>query len=173
VTVIARTPRLLLRPFEAADAPALHEVFTDPAGNRFTFRRHTTLDETEQWIAAVQRLHAELGYAPWAVVDRESRAVIGYCGCGRTQVGGRLECELGCRIVVPCWGRGLATEAARAACQHVEDALGLTRIIAIVRPDNGASLRVAERTGFRFEQEAVYQGVTVRILARHTGAEHD
>jgi RimJ/RimL family protein N-acetyltransferase len=167
--VIARTTRLLLRLPEAADATALHAVFADPDGNRYTFRQHRELAETEAWIAAVRRSHATQGYAPWAVVDLETTSVIGYCGCGRTRVGGRFECELGYRIRVSHWGQGLATEAARAACDHAQGSLGLPRLIAIVRPDNRASVRVAEKAGFRYEQEGVYQGVPVQILVRHGG----
>ena len=59
------------------------------------------------------------------------------------------EVEIGWRLPVAARGRGYATEAARAVLAHGLATLALPRIIADIRPENAASIRVAERIGMR------------------------
>jgi RimJ/RimL family protein N-acetyltransferase len=59
------------------------------------------------------------------------------------------EVEIGWRLPVAARGRGFAAEAARAVLNHGLGRLALPRIIADIRPENAASIRVAERIGMR------------------------
>src|SRR4051812_40748374 len=82
----------------------------------------------------------------WAVVEKSTRDVIGYCGLSRFEdVGGQPETEVGYRLIRSAWGHGYATEAATAVRDYAFDTLSLTRLIAIIDPRNVASIRVAEK----------------------------
>ncbi len=59
------------------------------------------------------------------------------------------EVEIGWRLPVAARGKGHATEAARAVLAHGLRALGLPRIVADIRPENAASIRVASKIGMR------------------------
>jgi RimJ/RimL family protein N-acetyltransferase len=61
-------------------------------------------------------------------------------------------------------GEGLATEAA-AACLAFAQGLGKRRVIAIMRPDNGASRRVAAKIGLTLDREAVKNDLAVVVYA--------
>jgi RimJ/RimL family protein N-acetyltransferase len=124
-------------------------------------------DDVEESRRRLERLieHQELhGFSLWAVTDRESGAVMGDCGLVLYAHQGP-EIELGYRLAKPYWGKGYATEAARAWVAHGFDELGLDRIVAATHPDNAASQRVLEKVGMRYERMADYDGERVRLYA--------
>jgi RimJ/RimL family protein N-acetyltransferase len=126
------TPRLLLRPFVPGDVDAIHAVYADP--------------DVMRWVdsySAHQRAH---GFAFWAVLERESGALIGDAGLHSTVVG---EVELGYTLAKSAWGRGYATEAAGAWIQAAFGELGIREVIALAEPPNRASVHVLEKLGFR------------------------
>jgi RimJ/RimL family protein N-acetyltransferase len=65
-------------------------------------------------------------------------------------------------VARPFWGRGYATEGARAALQYARDVLARDRIISLIRPENVASIRVAERLGAVLEGETDFFGNRTR-----------
>jgi len=61
--------------------------------------------------------------------------------------------EVGWLVARSHWGRGLATEGGRASLAHAFETLGVDHVISLIRPDNAASIRVAEKLGERPEGE--------------------
>jgi RimJ/RimL family protein N-acetyltransferase len=159
VAVIAETARLFLREFSCDDAGALEHVFGDPEVMRYSVPENILT--TELWLARCCESYAQRGFGRWAVVEKASRDVIGFCGLMRLpDVAGQPEIELGYRLARRYWGMGLATEAAAAARDYAFGTLGLSRLVAIVDPSNSRSIRVAERIGLRFEKEVLLEGYT-------------
>jgi ribosomal-protein-alanine N-acetyltransferase len=101
----------------------------------------------------------------WLLHDRSSGALIGRGGLQHTWVTGRKEVEVAWAIVPELWGRGLATESARASISAAFGPLNLPEVIAYTRPDNAASRRVMEKTGFEFERAFVTE-TTEQVLYR-------
>ena len=62
------------------------------------------------------------------------------------------------------WGRGYATELAEGIKCHAFETLGLTRLIALIEPENTASERVAAKAGMCFEKEVFRPGGELRRL---------
>ena len=81
----------------------------------------------------------------FALVERETGAVVGFCGL--VHFGGRADPEIKYALLRTVWGRGLATEAARALLGYGAADHGLKMIIATVAPDNHASQRVLAKAG--------------------------
>jgi RimJ/RimL family protein N-acetyltransferase len=101
--------------------------------------------------------YAKWGFGLWAVVEKPSRAVIGYCGLSRfADVGGRAETEVGYRLARAHWGKGFATEAALAVRNYAFDQLAISRLIAIIDPANAASIRIAKKLGMAYEKDVTF-----------------
>ena len=71
------------------------------------------------------------------------------------------EVEIGFLLSKSCWGKGLATEGARAGLRFGFGSLGLESIVGIVHPENAASQRVLEKLGMAYVNEAEYFGMRV------------
>jgi RimJ/RimL family protein N-acetyltransferase len=153
---LLETPRLLLRPFGPGDAALVHRVYSDPAVMRYVATGPmASLAITERLLrdyGAHQRRH---GYSFWAVIERESGALIGDSGLYRTPMG---EVELGYTLGTAWWGRGYATEAASRwlECAFLE--LGVGEVVALAEPGNVASLHVLQKLGMRHAGERIAFG---------------
>jgi ribosomal-protein-alanine N-acetyltransferase len=96
------------------------------------------------------------GFGQWLFRDRATGAMVGRGGPQHTMASGRDEIELGWVIVPERWGRGLATELARASLEVVFGPLALAEVIAYTQPDNLASRRVMEKSGFSYHREITF-----------------
>ncbi|HEU4743557.1 MAG TPA: GNAT family N-acetyltransferase [Meiothermus sp.] len=159
--IVAKTDRLLLRHFHLLDAQALYGVFGDPEVMRFSQGGPQTAEWVQGWLERQLENYARWGFGQYAVLERDRREVIGYCGLAfHPDLGGRPEVDLGYRLVRRCWRHGYATEAARAVVAYALDTLALRRLVATIDPQNLASLRVAEKIGMRYEQDLLLEGYT-------------
>ncbi len=164
------TQRLILRNTQPSDIPALVSMWSDPEVTRFMGGPRDAL-----WL---ERTFAEdadnqnpLVYDQWPVIEKSSGKLIGYCGLLDKEVEGRPEVELVYVFVPAVWGRGYATEMALALREHAVQAMGLNRLVALVEPENAASIRVAERAGFHADRK-VMRGDSERILFVYEAQPH-
>lgn len=105
-----------------------------------------------------------MGCGLWLVTLRATGEFVGDCGLTLQEVEGVTDLEVGYRVRSDLQGNGYATEAAAACRDHARDVLHAKRLIAIIRPDNRPSQRVAEKIGLPFEREAFSRsGLPVRI----------
>ncbi|MEM7223896.1 MAG: GNAT family N-acetyltransferase [Pseudomonadota bacterium] len=157
---ILETERLLLRRFVPEDAKAMEGIFCDPEVMYFEDV------ESPEWVRAwlkrmIEECYPTWGFGMWAVQEKASGDVIGYCGLSRFP--DRCEpheAELGYRLMRKHWGKGIATEAVRPTCEFGLKVLGLSRIVAMIDPGNTASLRVAQKLGMRYQREVMFDGYT-------------
>ena len=151
------TPRLIIRSFQIADAELLHErVFGDEETMRFIPRGASpSVERTRGAVERFMRHEREHGFGLWAVELRATGEFIGDCGLVFVE-GTGPEVELAYHLAKEWWGRGLATEAARACLDYGFRELGLREIIAICFPEHVASRRVMEKAGMRYVGSARY-----------------
>jgi RimJ/RimL family protein N-acetyltransferase len=138
------TERLLLRPLTVGDLDGLHVVFSDAEAMRFIPGGACDRDRSRIRLRSLiehQRVH---GFSKWAVIEKESGQLIGDCGFQYLE--GGPDIELGFHIARSRWGRGFATEAARA-CLDWALAERPESVVAIVDDSNQASVRVLEKIG--------------------------
>ena len=144
------TERLIIRPWTTADRPALIRMATDPDMVRYVTDGVPWTDERiDAFLDRQAGYYEQNGLAFGALEDRVTGEVIGLCGVQPLDNG---EFELGWWIWKTHWGRGFATEAARAVVEHARSAMALDRLVAVIDPPNAASIRVAEKLGLRFER---------------------
>ncbi len=144
--VALRTRHLLLRPWTVEDAGALFEILQERDILHYFPNPDPPAREIVEAYIHRQLAHwKEYGYGHWAIVLPGEGQVLGWNGLEFLPELG--ECEVAYLLSRRVWGRGYATEAARAAlCFGFENG-GLESIIGLVHPENEASIRVLEKCG--------------------------
>jgi [ribosomal protein S5]-alanine N-acetyltransferase len=146
--IILETERLLLRLFEPEDSEALAGVLSDPIAMQW-YPRPFSRPEVEQWIVRNWARYQDEGHGLWAMVLKRSGAMIGDCGLVTQEVDGERLIEVAYHVRRDHWGRGYATEAARACMKYAFETLKAERVISLIRPENQPSWRVAEKNGMK------------------------
>lgn len=140
------------------DRAAMTRVFGDAEVMRYGDGVQSA-EWVRDWLRRCLEAYKRRGFGPWAVVEKRSGKVIGYCGLFYfPDINGRPEIEIGYRLARASWGLGYATEAVIAARDYGFNVLGLTRLIAMIDPENIASIRVAEKAGLRYEADVIFEG---------------
>jgi len=143
-----RTARLLLRPWRDDDAVAFAAMSADPEVMEF-LPPLTSRAAVDAWAARLEAHWRERGFGRWAVEIPGEVAFIGIVGLATIPFEAHFTpaVEVVWRLARAHWGRGYATEAARAALGHGFGTLGLEEIVAVTVPGNRRSRRVIERLG--------------------------
>lgn len=155
------TERLLARPPRPGDRAGYRSLFRDPAIEEWL--RPAPLppfeDEDIDGMLLADEAHWEANdFGPWALLDREDGSLVGRGGLRWTEIRGRTIAELPWTIASGRQGRGLASEAVAAAIAWA-GMIEIDELIALIRPENAASLRVAEKTGLRRDGEVIHTGL--------------
>jgi ribosomal-protein-alanine N-acetyltransferase len=155
------TERLLIRHFHILDIEPLYRVFGDADVMRYGYGVQTK-EWVKDWLhSCFEQYYQTWGFGPYAVIERDSQSVIGYCGLFFfPDVNGQPEIEIGYRLAKSAWGQGYATEAARSIRDFAFVTLGIKRLIAMIDPSNVVSIRVAEKIGMHYERDVMFDGYT-------------
>jgi RimJ/RimL family protein N-acetyltransferase len=167
---VLHTERLILRPPVAADFPAHFAMWSDPDVTRFISGH--PLSEEDSWARLMRIIGhwAMIGYGFWSIFEKDGGARIGETGfldlrrAMTPSLNGTPEVGWGLTRAVQ--GKGYATEAVNAALAWGEGRFGKTRFSCIIDPDNGPSLRVAARTGFKEAARTTYKDKPIVVLYR-------
>ena len=147
-----RTERLLLRRWRPEDEPVMARINRHPEVGRY-LNRPADDAAVAAFYGMITGHWASHGFGPWALESLESAArgeLLGFAGPAFEPpflAAAGSSPELGWRLDPAHWGRGLATEAATAACDHAFTRLGLPELISVIHPDNARSQRVAAKLG--------------------------
>jgi RimJ/RimL family protein N-acetyltransferase len=143
-----RTPRLLLRPWRDEDLPAFAALNADPKVMEF-FPKPLDRAESDALAARIRDHFARRGFGLWAVEVPGIADFIGFVGLAVPGFEAHFTpcVEVGWRLAREHWGRGCATEAARAALEFGFLRLGLDEIVSYTVPANRRSRGVMERLG--------------------------
>jgi RimJ/RimL family protein N-acetyltransferase len=148
--VFLETERLVLRRFTEADVDNLFDLDGDPEVMRFLTGgkptpRKVIRNETLPRILHYYERFAGFGF--WAVIEKSTGDFLGWFEFRPPEGGGPDEVELGYRLRESAWGRGYATEGARALIRKGFTELGVRRVVAQAMAVNTASRRVMEKVG--------------------------
>ncbi|MBP8297464.1 MAG: GNAT family N-acetyltransferase [Burkholderiales bacterium] len=164
------TPRLRLRQWREADREPFAALNADPAVMEF-FPALQLRETSDASIDAWQSRFTTQGWSNWAIELRATGEFLGFTGLSVPRR--VLPCspcvEVGWRLAREHWGRGYATEAARAALHAGFTQLQLPEIVSFTAVGNLRSRAVMERIGMRnanqdFEHPGVPEG---HVLRRH------
>ncbi|WP_067830527.1 GNAT family N-acetyltransferase [Actinomadura kijaniata] len=160
-TATLTTPRLLLRPLTGDDfgdhaamladpevADGLAEPVADPWRSLATFIGHREIR----------------GYSHWALEERGTGAFVGRAGPWRPH--GFPGLGVGWCLARAHWGKGYASEAARAALAYCFETLDAPEVVSLILPGNASSAAVAERIGHRHLRDTTYRGRRVHVYGQ-------
>ncbi len=142
------TERLRMRPWRDEDRPAFAELNADP---RVMEHLHALLSrsESDELLDRIEEHFERHGFGFWAVEPLEAPRLSGFVGLSipRFDLHFTPCVEVGWRLAHQDWGKGFATEAARAALAFGFEQLDLDEIVSFTIPANQRSRRVMERIG--------------------------
>src|SRR5581483_6351521 len=165
------TERLVLRQFTEDDANNLFELDSDPDVMRYVGSVSARLANVDAYRERIRTNYLPYherhpGYGYWAVVEKPNHDFIGWFHL-RPALDYRFAAEAGFRsgdvdLGYPfrksAWGKGYATEGARALIHQAFTERGAACVVAVALSDNAASIRVMEKTGLRPVGEFVLPG---------------
>lgn len=151
------TERLFLRPFTLGDLNDYAAILGDPEVGKYLPKgTGYTKKEVRKWLYMIIKHYVEDGFGPWALVLKEDGSFIGSCGLRVLPETGEVEVLY--EVARKHWGKGLASEGAKASVDFGFRELGLERIIGLTKPENTPSRKVLENAGLSFVRMAPYFG---------------
>ena len=158
---ILTTSRCTLRPFTQEDAELLIPILGSEVVMHYSMTGAMDLPTIrttiEDWIS----LYKQRGFSPWAVMH--NNMLIGYAGLDMRVVEGIEQVQITFRLAESHWGKGFATELALAIRDYAFARLQLSEIIAIIDPENQASIRTISKIGMQFEKAIIYGGLPLHV----------
>lgn len=161
---ILTSERLNLRLFEDRDIPFLERMFSDPEVMQYFLGGTRDSVATRRWLARRREHWRRYGRTLYALEQKQG-GLVGYCGFIGWEINGVAETEIAYGLVREAWGRGFAVEAAAACRDFAFHECGLSRLIALVHPENAASAKVAQRVGMHLEKRCTVKDVAVDLFA--------
>ena len=150
LTLPVRTERLILREFVKSDFDAVFTYSSDPKVTRYLFFGPRDADATAEYLEELLASQIEQPRTRFelAVEETTSGRVIGACDLSLIEA---KVVDLGYMLGTPDWGKGYATEISLALLEAAFRELRAERVISTVDVNNGASIRVLEKIGMRWE----------------------
>jgi RimJ/RimL family protein N-acetyltransferase len=143
---IAQTKRMTLHRFSENDIEGFYNLNADSRNIRYTGdKSFKSLAQTAVFIKAYDH-YQRYGFGRWSLYSKQNGQYIGFCGLRYVQQ--TKQVDVGYRIMHQYWGKGLATEATRAALDIGFKQYALKQIISRTRQDNPASIKVLLKAGF-------------------------
>jgi RimJ/RimL family protein N-acetyltransferase len=140
------TDRLQLRQMTLHDIDSLYLIFSDPVAMQF-YPSVKDKIETKKWIEKNLARYKKDGFGLWAVVRKDNGECIGDCGITMQCIYGEEKPEIGYHIRRDYWGKGYATEAARACKDYAFNVLHIDEVYSYMKTGNLASRKVVEKIG--------------------------
>lgn len=149
---IIETQRFYLRELDNIDLEDMFELDSDPDVHLYIENQPVTSHkEILDVIAMIRKQYQDFGIARWAVIDKDTLECVGWCGLKfiTFQINGRKNFhELGYRFKKKHWGKGIATETAKAVLNYGFSNLNLSEVFAVTHLENRNSMHVLQKIGF-------------------------
>ena len=163
--LIIETERLFIRPFTMDDIEPAYTMNLDAEVSQYTGDGGVVSKKEikRRIIHDVLGDYKKYGFGRLAVEWKTDNKFIGFAGL--KLLDDLNEVDLGYRFLREYWGRGIATEAAGACVNLGFKTLGLSKIIAMVLPENIGSIRVLEKLNFVYEKDIMEDNQLARLYS--------
>lgn len=170
IVPVVETERLRMRGHRLEDFEHSLAMWSDPVVVRYTTGKPQTGEDVWMRMLRYAGLWAFLGYGYWAVEEKATETFVGEMGFAdfRREIQPSIDGmpEIGWVLASSSHGKGYATEAVKAAVEWGDKQFGATKTCCIIHPENTASVRVAEKCGYRELQSATYKDHIVNVFTR-------
>ena len=150
---LLETERLILRELTFDDAPFILTLLNDPSFLRYINDKNVRnlVDARQYMLNGPMASYARHGFGLYLVALKDSAVPIGLCGLLKREE--LPDADIGFAFLPEFWGKGFALESAIAVMNDARQRLGLKRVLAIVMPENAASIKFLEKLGMKFERD--------------------
>ena len=152
MTIILETPRLILRQFVLDDAENIYLLNLDPEVVQYTGDVSFESVEHARAFLSNYNPYAAYGYGRWAVIEKDTQETLGWCGL--KYLVDEKETDIGYRFMKKYWGKGYATESAKACLDYGFKNFELDFIVGNAMNANPASIKVLEKIGLKFHKQS-------------------
>ncbi|MCD6069039.1 MAG: N-acetyltransferase [Bacteroidetes bacterium] len=153
---ILEPPRLALREFTEEDAENAYLLNLDPEVVRYTGDGPFESIEAARIFLKNYPDYKKHGYGRWAVIEKSSNEFLGWCGLKYIEE--LNEYDIGYRFFRKHWGKGFATESAKACLAYGFEKLQLPFVVGRAAKENTASIHVLEKIGLNYHRAGVFHG---------------
>ena len=157
------TERLILREMLPTDDEALFEMDSNPEVHKYLGENPVTdIEHVRGYIANIRKQYNDFGIGRWTVIEKSSGAIIGWAGLKFiTEVeNNRIHYhDVGYRLNQRYWGKGYATESAKAAIRYGFEEMNLKEIIGCANVNNTQSRKALEKCGLTFVEKFYWNGI--------------
>jgi len=170
---VVETERLQLRAHRLEDFADCAAMWADPIVTRFIGGK--PFSEEDAWTRFLRHIGhwSMMGFGYWVAEEKDTGSLIGEVGFAdfKRDIQPSLKGtpEMGWALVSKVHGKGYATEAVRAALAWGDAHFASGRTVCIIHPENLASIRVAEKCGYKEFQRSTYKGHPTIMFARIVG----
>lgn len=162
---ILTTGRCIVRETTVEDVDSFYRIYAEPSVTEYMEDLFPDRDEEIAYVESyIETVYAFYGYGMWTVLEKKSGAVVGRAGISWRE--GYDLPELGFVIGVPWQEQGYAYEVCRAILDYAKEELEMTKVQALVRPENGKSLKLCEKLGFVCGGETEPDGIRHLVLVK-------
>ena len=160
--VFAETSNLILRELVDTDDKGMFELDSNPDVLKYLYTDpQTNIQQSRDVITFIRKQYVDNGIGRWAVIEKYSGDFVGWAGLKLVTMVLNNQTnyyDVGYRLIPRYWGKGYATETAKASIAYGFNEMKLTKICATASMYNLASRRVLEKVGLTFVEEFLYEG---------------
>ena len=143
---IIETERLFLRKLVQTDFTDLCEILQD-IEVMYAWEHAFSDAQAQEWLDRQLERYEERGVGYWAAIEKESGKMVGQIGLTWSEIDNAKVLEPGYILKKAYWHKGFALEGAKACVDYAFNEMGIREIYISIRPENIASLKVAEKLG--------------------------
>ena len=154
MSIILETERLILRTWEGDDIDKYYRINQDPKVTEFLLIT-PSIEQVDEFINSMNEQFKLLNYTLFAAVEKTSNELMGFIGLNPPKWESHFTpcVEIGWRLGSKYWGRGYATEGAKAVLEYGFNECHLNEIVSFTVPENIRSMRVMEKLGMERDSD--------------------
>ncbi len=157
------TERLCIRKITDADAQELSKVLADPKVMKYSTVGVHSEQQIQEYITNCQKQYDVNGYGHWAIYDSSTFEFIGVCGLNKHEIDSGEVIHINYRLAANQQGKGYAVESTLGVLDFAKHSLKLDVIYALIEPENISSVKVVNRTGFKFIETSSFRGFKIDV----------
>jgi len=160
---VLKTERLSIHKITHEDVDELPKVLADPIVMKYST---VGVHSEEQILEYIDNCHSQYclnGYGHWAIYHSTSSEFIGVCGLNKHHIDSVEVIHINYRLAADQQGKGYAIEATLGVLDFAKNSLKLDAIFALIEPENTSSVKVVNRTGFKFIKASLFRGFTIDV----------
>lgn len=161
--IFTETPRLMLREILPTDDTAMFVLDSDPEVHQFLGNKPVkNIEEVKKVIQFIRQQYIDNGIGRWAVVEKGSGNFVGWAGLKliTEPINNKTNYyDLGYRLIKNYWGKGYATEAAKALVSYGFEQMKLESIYGMCDSLNQSSRNVLQKAGLKYVESFDYENI--------------